>query len=145
MLREGLRETWEILSWTFSCRTDVGHHQLIESDYFYSDFSDDNCEGRFINGFTLKIETSFVPVILLLLCVVGVTGRYSFIKLGTFHQHVSYARVGVSFDFGPFSMYVASIVKSLEDVRYARMSDYGKATVSRLLVSVHEIDERLSG
>ena len=87
-----------------------------------------------------------MPVILLLLCVVGVTGRYqSFTKLGTFHQHVSYASVGVSFDFGPVSEYVASIVKSLEGVRYARMSGYGKATVSRLLVSVHGTDERLSG
>ena len=107
--------------------------------------NDDNCEGRFRDGFTLKIETSFVSVILLLLCAVGVTGRYqSFTKLGTFHQHVSYASVGVSFDFGPFSEYVASIVKSLEGVRYARMSGYGKATVSRLLASVHGIDERLS-
>ena len=29
----GRRETWEFLSRTFSCRTDVGHHQPIESDY----------------------------------------------------------------------------------------------------------------
>ena len=63
----------------------------------------------------------------------------------TFHQHVSYASVGVCFDFGPFCEYVTSIVKSLEGDRYARMSGYGKATVSRLLTSVHGIDERLSG
>ena len=55
-----------------------------------------------------------MSAILSMLCVVGVARRYqSFTKLGTFHQHVSYASVGVSFDFGPFSEYVTSIVKSL--------------------------------
>ena len=72
----------------------------------------------------------------------GVTGRYqSFTKPGTFHQHVSYASVGVSFDFGPFSEYVNSIVNLLEGVRLEDPG-YGKATVSRLLASVHGIDER---
>ena len=72
-------------------------------------------------------------------------GRYqSITKLGNF-QHISYASAGVTFDFGPFSEYVNAIVKSLEGVQYARMSRYGKATVSRLLVTVHGIDERLSG
>ena len=85
--------------------------------------------------------TLFALAILALLCAVGVAGRYkSFTKLETFHQHVRYASVGVSFDFGPFSEYLTSIVISLEGVRYARMSGYGKATVSRLLASFHGID-----
>ena len=90
--------------------------------------------------------TLFSSAILAQLDAVRVAGRYQpFTKLGMFHQHVSNASVGVSFDFGPFSEYVTSIVKSLEGVRYARMSGYGKATVSRLLASVHGIGERLSG
>ena len=40
---------------------------------------------------------------------------------------------------------MTSIGKSLEGVRYASMSGYGKATVSRLLATVYGIDERLSG
>ena len=89
-------------------------------------------------SYSLHSSYVLVSVLYTLLCAVGVAGRYqSFTKQGTFHQHFSYASVGVSFDFGPFSKYVTSIVKSLEGVRYARMSGYGKATVSRLLASVH--------
>ena len=77
----------------------------------------------------MKAVTLLVSATLALLCAVGVAGRYqSFTKLGNFHQHVSYASVGVTFDFGPYSEYVTSIVKSLEGVRYARMSGYGKAS-----------------
>lgn len=94
----------------------------------------------------MKIATFSVLVILFLLCEVGVAGRYqSFSKLGDFHQHVSYASVGVTFDFGPFSEYLTSIVKSLEGAQNALMTGYGNATVSRLLASVQGIDDRISG
>ena len=72
------------------------------------------------------------------------TARYqSFKKLGTFHQHVGYANMGVQIDIDPFYQYIASLKEALEDVRYSRMNGYGKATFSRLLSTVQEIESRL--
>ena len=47
-------------------------------------------------------------------------------KLGFFHQHVSYATVGVQLDIGPFQDHVFSLGKALSDVIFQRMYSFGR-------------------
>ena len=68
----------------------------------------------------------------------------SFRKLGLFHQHVSYATVGVQLDMVPFHDYVFSLGKALGDVKFQRMNSFGRGTCSRLITTMHGIERRLS-
>ena len=67
----------------------------------------------------------------------------SFRKLGLFHQHVSYATIGIQLDMGPFQDYVFSLSKALSDVKFQRMNSFGRGTCSRLITTMHGIEHRL--
>ena len=66
----------------------------------------------------------------------------SFRKL--FHQHMSYATVGVQLDMVPFQDDMFSLSKALSDVKFQRMNSFGRGTCSRLIKTMHGIERRLS-
>ena len=67
-----------------------------------------------------------------------------FKKLGLFHQHVSYATVGVQLDMVPFQDYLYSLGKALSDVKFQRMNSFGRGTCPRLITMMHGMERRLS-
>ena len=72
-----------------------------------------------ITKFKVNLK-SFLHAVAALVFVAGyATARsQSFRKLRLFHQHVSYATVGVQLDMGPFQDYMFSLGKALSDVNF---------------------------
>ncbi len=92
----------------------------------------------------MKSQTIILLATVFVFFTASVAGRYqAFRKLGEFHQHVSYASVGVTLDFGPFQSYIQSIQRCLDNVRYTRMVGFGKTTFSRLSATADGIDKRM--